>query len=185
MLWLHIFLSSCSYNFVNIFWILDSKKASSCPPSACLQIRPFKSRWIRIHSKGDGSRRWRDLPLQKWIFLPPPLAHSLLFGSTTHVWTNISRIGQTVNDPPCLIFRIYQNMATCLSKRNLAVRFHICSLSPSCRTHIDGFYWDAVIWRDLPLKEEPGSETVDRNGKESLRLRRMDVHSDHLIESES
>ena len=41
------------------------------------------------------------------------------------------------------------------------------------------------IWGDLPFKEEPGSETVDRNGKESLGLRRVDVHSDHLSESES
>ena len=85
----HLCLCSCWYSECEIFiFSLDlKKKASSCPPAhACrsayskadgsgsiqkqMDSDPFKSSWIRIHSTG----RWiptQDLPLQKWLFLPP------------------------------------------------------------------------------------------------------------------
>ena len=33
-----------------------------------------------------------------------------------------------------------------------------------------------------PFEDEPGGETVHRDGEEALRLRRVDIYGDHLHE---
>ena len=36
-----------------------------------------------------------------------------------------------------------------------------------------------------PFEDEPGGETVHRDGEEPLRLRRVDVYGDHLHEQDA
>ena len=70
-----VFVSSCNGEYT-FFGRIHRRRRLPPPPVPQLQIRLFKSRWIRIHSKVDGSGRWicrwQILPLQKWLFILPP-----------------------------------------------------------------------------------------------------------------
>ena len=123
---------------------------------------PFKRRWISP----------QDLPLQKCLHLPPPLSPHHHHHTPILICESFSRTGFCSFQETAIPSFLDPHL---VALYKLLIRPHVNSWANSLRLEKLLF-----LFENQPFKEESCSETVDGNREESLGLRRVNVHCNHL-----